>query len=61
MSSEPPYEIVEVPGRGLGLVATRALVKGELVLDEVPLVSIDTGAQREAIMTCKTLHDTWLC
>ena len=32
-----PFEIVDIPGKGLGLVATRAIRKGELICAERPL------------------------
>jgi len=38
----PPYKVVRQEGRGRGLVATRKLGVGEVVLGEIPLMVIDS-------------------
>ena len=38
-SSEAPYKIVPIEGKGHGLVATRALHRGELILQEQPVLT----------------------
>jgi len=35
----PSFEVKEIPGKGRGLVATRTIEVGELLLDEVPIVT----------------------
>lgn len=34
----PPYEVKEIPGKALGMVATRAIAAGESVLVELPVM-----------------------
>ena len=40
MEDPPPYRVVEVDGKGRGLLATRELEVGELVMSEKPLVMV---------------------
>lgn len=42
-----PMRIDHLPGRGRGLVATRAIAKGELVLTEAPLVCVPATARAD--------------
>ena len=39
----PPYVIKDVPGKGKGVVATRKLVTGSLIMAEEPLILVNTG------------------
>lgn len=34
-----PYRIAPIPGKGLGLVATRKICRGELVVEEKPVLT----------------------
>ncbi|KAH6682993.1 hypothetical protein B0J14DRAFT_694421 [Halenospora varia] len=34
------YEIIQIPNKGLGLIATRALAPGTIILNEAPLISL---------------------
>jgi len=38
----PPYKVTKLPGRGRGLLATRKLCVGEVILSELPLMVIDS-------------------
>ena len=37
----PPYSVREVPGKGRGLVATRKIKAGEIILEELPLLTTE--------------------
>ena len=39
-----PYTITDIPGKGLGVLASRAIQEGEMILDERPLMILP-GAQ----------------
>lgn len=43
-TSATPYVIVNVAGKGKGLVATRNIMQGELILKEVPLFVVQTSS-----------------
>ena len=38
-----PYKIQDIPGKGQGLVATRKLIPGKIIVTEKPLIVVDTG------------------
>ncbi|EPQ54746.1 SET domain-containing protein [Gloeophyllum trabeum ATCC 11539] len=38
--ASPPFEVVDLPGRGKGLVATRDIKRGDLLIREAPLLRI---------------------
>ena len=40
-----PARIASLPGRGRGLVATRDITRGEIVLTEVPLISVPAAVE----------------
>ena len=42
----PPYKVIRILGKGRGLVATRRINVGEVVLEETPLMVIE-GHQRQ--------------
>ena len=45
----PPYVIRDMPGKGKGVVATRRLVTGSLIMAEEPLILVNAGnASRES-------------
>jgi hypothetical protein len=39
--SNPPYEAKSIPGRGIGLIATRPLAKGDRVYTSLPYILVD--------------------
>ena len=43
-----PMRVAHLPGRGRGLVATRAIARGEVVLEEAPLASVPATARPDA-------------
>ncbi|KIJ54846.1 hypothetical protein M422DRAFT_24744 [Sphaerobolus stellatus SS14] len=43
-NSGPAYEIVNIVGKGKGVVATRDIAQGELIMKEEPLFSVQVGA-----------------
>ena len=57
MSSCPPYRVREVAGKGRGLVATRQIQPGEIILEERPLLLLSgepleiSGETRARILT----------
>ena len=60
MSSCPPYRVREVPGKGRGLVATRQIQPGEIILEERPLLLLDgkpLEISEETRAKLLTLHD----
>lgn len=44
------YEVRPIPGKGLGLVATRAIHPGTLIIDEAPLLLLDPPCKRNDIL-----------
>lgn len=40
----PPYEAKEIPGKGVGLIATRDIRQGELIMARTPAVVVDGTA-----------------
>ena len=60
MSSRPAYRVTEVPGKGRGLVATRQIQPGEIILEERPLLLLDGNPleiSEETRAKLLTLHD----
>ncbi|KAI0355862.1 SET domain-containing protein [Trametes cingulata] len=45
-----PYKLVTVPGKGKGLIAARAISRGELVLAERPLLTQERGFDNSTIL-----------
>lgn len=45
-ATDVSYQQQEVPGKGIGLVATRRIPAGELILSRTPAVLVDDGAFR---------------
>ncbi|KAL8389095.1 hypothetical protein RB595_008792 [Gaeumannomyces hyphopodioides] len=41
---DPPFRVAEVPGKGRGLVATRLIRKGDVVLAVRPILAVDLDA-----------------
>ena len=37
----PKYKITDIPGKGRGLMATRRIKVGEVILEEAPLLCVD--------------------
>lgn len=37
----PPYEIRDIPGKGMGMVATRPIKRGEILLSEAPVLVVE--------------------
>ena len=52
-----PYMLVDIPGKGQGLVATMKLSPGTIILTEKPLIVIDTNAVDQIIPKYKSLTD----
>lgn len=42
-----PYVIQPIPGKGLGMIASRQIAQGELVLAEAPLFTIDSNLDEQ--------------
>lgn len=40
----PPYEAKQIPGKGVGLIATRDIMQGELIMTRTPAVVVDGTA-----------------
>ena len=52
----PGYKVRQVPGAGVGLVASRDLVPGELILSDSPtILSPPTRCRPQCLQCCKTL------
>jgi len=50
--------VIEVPGAGVGLVASRDLVPGELILSDSPtILSPPTRCRPQCLQCCKTLNN----
>lgn len=47
---DPPFEIKELPGKGLGILATRNLKAGDLVLKETPILIADDADGPEGVL-----------
>ena len=47
MAVDQAYQVVEVPGKGRGLVATRTLEAGELVLSEKMFLKLDSNSAKD--------------
>eukprot|EP00092_Neocalanus_flemingeri_P008411 GFUD01009067.1.p1 GENE.GFUD01009067.1~~GFUD01009067.1.p1 ORF type:complete len:387 (-),score=107.42 GFUD01009067.1:317-1477(-) len=45
----PPFKVAKLPGRGRGLLATRKINVGEVVIEEVPLLTIDSPNSEVAV------------
>ena len=39
----PPFKIINIPGKGRGIVATRKINVGDIILEEMPLMVIDSA------------------
>ena len=57
MGSQQGCRLAPVEGKGLGLVATRALEPGNLVVSEPPLVVLDPPTDRRTLL--KALGCDW--
>ncbi|KAK3335902.1 hypothetical protein B0T19DRAFT_22795 [Cercophora scortea] len=42
-SKAPPFRIAQFPGKGMGLVATRAIRKGEIIMERTPSLLVQWG------------------
>lgn len=54
--AQPLYQIVEIPRRGNGNVASRDISKGKLILQKDPLIVMYTGVPHED-WDANTFHD----
>ena len=45
------YKLVEVEGKGMGLVAARSIKKGEIVVEEKPIFALDNDTSKNTVMT----------
>ncbi|TFY53893.1 hypothetical protein EVJ58_g9187 [Rhodofomes roseus] len=50
MSTEWPIIVQDIPGKGKGVIATRAIVPGELVLLEAPLFTLPSDYDNSAVL-----------
>ncbi len=41
-SEPPPYQLVDIPGKGAGLVATRVIHKGEYIMARTPSIMVQS-------------------
>ena len=55
MAMEEAYRVVEVPGKGRGLVARRTLEAGELVLSEKMFLKLDSNSAKD-VSVFQRLH-----
>ncbi|CAK9105348.1 unnamed protein product [Durusdinium trenchii] len=52
-----PYQIAPIPGKGLGLVATRKICRGELIVQEKPVLTASGGLVGFALKQLQTQFD----
>ena len=45
----PPFRVTKLPGRGKGVLATRKINVGEIIMEEVPLMVIDSPDSEVAV------------
>jgi len=50
----PPFKVTTLPGRGRGILATRKINIGEIILEETPLMTIDSPNSEVAVEVFKT-------
>ena len=50
----PPFKVTKMPGRGRGIVATRKINVGEVIMEETPLMVIDSPNSEVAVDVFKT-------
>jgi hypothetical protein len=48
-SNRDPFVVADLPGKGKGLVATRDIKQGELVIQESPLFTVPTSSARPTL------------
>ena len=51
-----PVSVVDLPGRGRSLIATRYIERGELIFTEAPLVSVQDMENRAKTISCAACH-----
>ncbi|KAJ6466418.1 hypothetical protein C8R45DRAFT_1021650 [Mycena sanguinolenta] len=57
-SRRDPFIVVDLPGRGKGLVAVRDIMQGELVLQESPLFTVPTSISESPVaLISRLLHN----
>ena len=47
-----PFEVHEIAGKGKGLVATRTIESGDIILEDRPLVASQTPSSRLEVLAC---------
>ena len=53
-----PFKLVEIPGKGQGLVASRKLYPGTIICTEKPLIMVNTvGALNEVYPVFQSLNE----
>ena len=50
METSPSHRVVSLPGKGEGLIATRDIAAGTLIVDEAPIVVLDPPTKRKDLL-----------
>ena len=50
MEMSPSHRVVSLPGKGEGLIATRDIAAGTLIVDEAPIVVLDPPTKRKDLL-----------